>query len=287
MKKITKGIYYLEDLGTPSIISIYLIDSKKKVLIESGPSATVSQLIQAIVSAGFRPSEIDHIVVTHIHLDHAGGASLLLQAMPNADVLVSKKGAPHLIEPSRLRASAKNALGPIFEIWGGIEATNSSRIHTVEDGMSLDLGDHVLQFLSTPGHAPHHISILEESSRVLFTGDAVGIYYNDLDALIPASPPPSFDVELALQSLNRLSETNPQVLLTPHYGIQDNPSIFLKRNLETYARWKEIVNSNLEKGSDLDFIIEDLCQAYPSYRTLVNDVYRGTLFRMDIKGYLK
>lgn len=287
MKKITKGIYYLGDLGTPSIISMYMIDSKKKVLIESGPSATVPQLIQAILSAGFRPSEIDHIAVTHIHLDHAGGASLLLQAMPNADILVSKKGAPHLIEPSRLRASAKSALGPIFEIWGGIEATNSSRIHTVEDGESLDLGDHILSFLSTPGHAPHHMSIFEESSRVLFTGDAVGIYYDDLDALIPASPPPSFDVEQALQSLNRLSEINPQILLTPHYGIQDNPLMFLKRNLETYVQWGEIVQSNLGTGSDFGRIIEDLCQAYPSYRMILNDVYRGSLFRMDIKGYAK
>jgi glyoxylase-like metal-dependent hydrolase (beta-lactamase superfamily II) len=269
------SIIHLGDFA--NTISVYLIDDKKLALVDPGVYAITDEVLDAIKAKGFNPKDIDYILLTHLHIDHAGNAWALLKHMPNAKVVIHHKAIKYLVDPEPLVASSRQVLGKIIDRWGGLEPIPEEKFIGIDDNHTLD----DLKFIATPGHAPFHMSILVDDE--LFTGDAVGIRYKD--RLRPASPLPSFRYDLALKSLEKIKELNVKRLYMPHFGISNDANNTIEENIMLYKRWAEIieeaVNNNLDEGEILDIINKEF-----KYDPLLADEYTRTLLLSDLRGFI-
>ena len=230
--------------------AIYLIDDQRKAIVETGTSHEVDRVLEAVRSFGLKPADIDAMIVSHIHLDHAGGAGFLLESMPNAKVYVHERGYKHLVDPTRLVASAMSALGPEAEYFGTMRPIPVDRLVSVRDGLTLDLGKHELVFLDSPGHAPHELTILDRRNGCVYTGDAAGLYFPDDEILMPVAPAPAFDLEKNLQTFARLLRLEPRALLFSHYGPHTKPKEAIERMMTLYPTWSRIVKEKLATSGE-------------------------------------
>lgn len=249
--------------------AVYLIDDDRKAIIETGTSWDAGRILEAVRSFGLQGADIDALVVSHIHLDHAGGAGFLIPDMPRAKVYVHERGFKHLVDPTQLVASAREALGPEeAEMFGTMQAIPSDRLVAVKDQDRLNLGKHSLVFLDSPGHAPHELTILDERNRCLYTGDAAGLYFPADEILMPIAPAPAFDLEKNLETLRRLMALVPKALLFSHYGPHLDPRKAIEAMLAAYPAWARVVREKLASvGEDgvLRALYEMSCRAAKRY----------------------
>ena len=208
-------------LGVAGITATYLIRGEQTALIETGPKSSVDHVLSGLESCGV--SSLDWIVVTHIHLDHAGAAGTLAQRWPQARVAVHPIGAPHLIDPSKLWTSAARIYGDAMtRMWGGVDALAADRIHVLEDGDSIDLGERTLTAVETPGHAYHHHAFVDDLSGSVFVGDALGVRLGDAGIVRPATPPPEFHLEKAVESIAHIKELGATAMWLTHFSRHDD-----------------------------------------------------------------
>jgi glyoxylase-like metal-dependent hydrolase (beta-lactamase superfamily II) len=202
---------------------------------------------------GLGPTDLAGVVVTHIHLDHAGGVGDVARAFPKATVYVHPKGARHLADPSRLVDSAARVYGPLLDsLYGRLDPTPSERIHVLEDGETIPVGSgRSLVAVDSPGHAKHHLALHDSLSGVLFAGDAVGVKLPDAGVLRPSTPPPDFDLTQALYSLQRFAERRPTGLALAHYGLLDDPLDVLDEADGTLRKWADVAESAFHRGEDI------------------------------------
>ncbi len=220
MRQVAEGVYLVDarQFGRPGIGGVYLLSGTEAALVESGTSLAVPRVLAGLEEAGIPREAVRWIFVTHVHLDHAGGAGALVKELPRARVVVHPRGAKHLADPTKLVASVKQAVGDRFPLYGEAIPIPWERLHVAEDEERFAVGAHTLRAVFSPGHAPHHLCFFEEVKGLLFTGDAAGLYLGD--GLIPATPPPSFDLELSLATLERLSALAPKALCYTHFGLR-------------------------------------------------------------------
>ncbi len=237
--------------------AIYLIDDERKAIVETGTSHEVDRILEAIRSFGLTPADIDALIVSHIHLDHAGGAGFLLESMPNAKVYVHERGYKHLVDPSRLVASAASALGDEAPYFGTMRPIPADRLVSVHDGLTLDLGKHELTFLDSPGHAPHELTILDRRNGCVYTGDAAGLYFPGDEILMPVAPAPAFDLEKNLQTFRRLLSLEPRALLFSHYGPHRRPKEAIERMMVLYPVWSRLVQEKLAAAGE-DAVLKEM-----------------------------
>ncbi|MFQ6013330.1 MAG: MBL fold metallo-hydrolase [Thermoplasmata archaeon] len=223
--------------GSPHFGGVYFIDEERRTLIETGTSDSPGAILRALDQLKVDPATVENVIVTHIHLDHAGGAGFLLDALPRARVYVHDRGFPHLADPSRLLASAAKALGDAFVGYGTLRPIAKDRLVSLQGGEVLDLGGRELEIVYSPGHARHHICILDRSTRALYTGDSSGIYFPVDDRIIPTSPFPEFDLPTALETMERLEALRPAALLYSHYGPYLDARRMLRDQRREYERW--------------------------------------------------
>ena len=254
---------YLIDLkprGFENFSACYVVKGSKVAIVESGPRLTVENLLAGLQEIGIKREEVDYVAVTHIHIDHAGGAGTLLPHLPNAQLLCHKKGAPHLINPERLWISSLQVLGGIAEMYGEFEPVPEERILIAKEGMVLDLGKGIdLKVLEVPGHASHELSFYEKNSNGVFPGDAAGIYLNKFGVVIINTPPP-FHLEKALSSLQRLIQMKPRWLYYSHFGPASDPVKKLKNYAARLRLWGEIILEGMKRGESLDVISERISE---------------------------
>ena len=206
--------------GVDRITAAFAVKDEQTALIETGAKSSVETTISALESAGVE--RVDWILVTHIHLDHAGAAGTLAARFPEATIAVHEAGAPHLIDPSKLWASATRIYGErMDQLWGGIDPIDPARIRPLKDGDVVDLGGRALVAVDTPGHASHHHAYFDPGRGDLFAGDALGVLVPDAPAVRPATPPPEFDLGKALSSIERVKALRPRLLWLTHYGRHD------------------------------------------------------------------
>ncbi|MRX53385.1 MBL fold metallo-hydrolase [Bacillus idriensis] len=241
------------DLGMTGRTSSYVLLEEDITLFEPSSSPSVPYIKNGLKELGIKLEDISNIVVTHIHLDHAGGAGLLLESCPNAKVIVHPKGARHLINPSRLIAGAKAVYGEKFEeLFSPIVPISEDRILIMNDGESLRISqDSVLTFYDTPGHANHHFSILDHKSNSMFTGDTIGIFYQELlpDGLefyLPSTSPNQFDPEAMAKSAAFYESLKLNALHFSHYGVSPNP----QHAIDAMRRWLPIFLECAQKGME-------------------------------------
>lgn len=244
----------LHDSGFAERTGCYVFHELKKAIIETSASPSVPYLLNGLKELHIQPEEIEYVIVTHIHLDHAGGAGLLLKSCPNAKVVVHPKGARHLADPSRLIASAKMVYGEKFdELFDPIMPVPKKRIIEMEDGGELDLGGRTLRFLHTPGHANHHFSIWDEKSAGMFTGDTAGIQYTqlmhkDIELFMPTTSPNQFDPHLMKQSIGKMMALRPERFFFSHYGMKKQP----EQAVNMVLGWLNTYMQVLEKSSTVE-----------------------------------
>src|SRR6266540_3718377 len=246
---------YLFDVrmfGQEGFGAIYLIADDRKAIIETGTSWDAARILEAVRAFGLRPADIDALIVSHIHLDHAGGAGFLLEEMSRAKVYVHQRGFKHLADPTRLLASAREALGPEeSQAFGTMRPIPADRLVAVKEGDRLELGKHVLRFLDSPGHAPHELTILDERTRCMYTGDAAGLYFPGDEILMPIAPAPAFDLGQNLETLQRILALEPKALLFSHYGPHANPKEAIDAMMIAYPAWARAVKESLgSKGPE-------------------------------------
>jgi glyoxylase-like metal-dependent hydrolase (beta-lactamase superfamily II) len=253
---VSDRVYLLDTfaLGQPGTVSAYLVKGPKPTLVDCGYSSSYENVLSGLAEAGVMPTDVRYVIPTHVHLDHAGAAGRLLREMPNAEVIAHERSVPHLVDPTRLVQSSTMVFGrAILELYGTPEPIPKERITAVGKEASLDLGGGLTATLIyAPGHAPHQISIMLDQSKALMTADAVGIVYPDLNALIPTTPPPSFDPTQLVATTKTLKQTSPSELLVPHFGIRKDVDWVFDQTAHLVEQWVEVVRRLWKKGMTLD-----------------------------------
>jgi glyoxylase-like metal-dependent hydrolase (beta-lactamase superfamily II) len=228
-------------VGEPEFNAVYVVAAHEPAIVEAGPGADGSLVLEALDTLGIGSTDLAHIVVTHVHLDHAGGAGALTERFPQALVWVHERGARHLVDPSRLVASTARTFGMerMIEFYGDTVPVAQERIRAVDDGDRIPLGDRSLEVLATPGHASHHIALQDYATGAIFTGEAIGSHLPWADCYRPALPPPEVDVERALDSIERIRARSAATLLTSHFGAISNADEGCERGARRIRDWSE------------------------------------------------
>lgn len=256
MTRIGPGVVQIDTLlgGWERVTAGFLVEGPEPVLVETGSQSSVPALLAALADHGVGPSDLASVVVTHIHLDHAGGVGDVAAAFPRATVYVHEKGARHLADPSRLVESAARVYGDLLDsLYGRLEPTPTARIAVLGEGDQVVVGPgRSLTAVDSPGHAKHHLGLHDSESGILFVGDAVGVRLPDVGVLRPATPPPDFDLDLALDSLRRFALRRPSALALAHFGVvPGEPSETLDEAAEVLRRWTEVAEEAWRDGRDI------------------------------------
>jgi hydroxyacylglutathione hydrolase len=218
----------------PMLDAIHLlIEDGKAAVIDTATNYAVPLVLEALALKGIRAADVEYVILTHIHLDHAGGAGLLLQHLPNATLTVHPRGTRHLVDPSQLIAGTRAVYGDEFteRIYGDIQPVPAERIVETGEGASISLNGRELRFLDTPGHARHHVAIYDAQSRGVFAGDTFGISYRELDVagrefIFPTCSPVQFDPRAAHESVDRIAALQPESAYLTHFSrVRDIPRL--------------------------------------------------------------
>lgn len=214
------------DFQRPGLAACHLIiESGKGALVDTGTTKTVPQILSCLTAKQIKPQDIEYLFVTHVHLDHAGGAGQLMKLFPNAKLVAHPRGARHLIDPTKLVSGTKAVFGEqvMQEHYGPVIPVPAERVLEVADGQNIDFHGRPLQFLHTEGHAKHHYCIWDAKSQGLFTGDTFGVSYREFDSdqgsvIFPATTPTQFDPEALHASIDRLVALKPKTIYLTHFG---------------------------------------------------------------------
>jgi glyoxylase-like metal-dependent hydrolase (beta-lactamase superfamily II) len=243
--------------GYDGITAGYLIRGERPCLVETGTAPSAPVVRDALARLGIGAADLATVVVTHIHLDHAGGAGDIAAMFPQAQIVVHQRGARHLAEPSRLMAGARMVYGDALDrLFGEMAPVPAGRIVALDDTGTIDLGGgRRLDSYYSPGHAKHHVGLVDSETGDLYVGDAAGVYLPDTGDLRPATPPPDFDLETALASLRKFAALQPTRLLFSHYGPVTPVGETLDRSAEEIIVWVEKTRQARAEGLDLDHAV--------------------------------
>jgi glyoxylase-like metal-dependent hydrolase (beta-lactamase superfamily II) len=254
------GIHTLDDnwVGRPRSIATALVESGgHRALVDPGPGSTVEHLREQLRGRGLSLSDIDALLLTHIHLDHAGASGALVRENPRLAVYVHKVGAPHLIDPSKLLASAAR-LWPndLQRLFGEAVPVPAENLRILEGGERLTLGARKVDVVYTPGHASHHVSYFENLEGIAFVGDTAGVRIEGNDYVMPATPPPDIDLGIWEASFTAILERKPKRLFLTHFGFSDRPEEHIALFRERLRRWAattaEIIHTASSDGAAME-----------------------------------
>lgn len=235
------------------VLAAYVIDAPEPVLIETGYANGVKTLCRGLRKAGIRPSQLSHAVVSHIHLDHSGGAAALASMADGLDVYVHETTADHLLAPGKLVESSRRAMGTHFSEFGEPDPLDEDALTRVPDtGLTIDTGDRTLELLHTPGHAPDHLSVWDSTSRTLFVNEAIGSYYPRAGVWLPPATLPRFDVAAVEDTLDKLRNVPADRLALSHFGVRTDPSVEFDMVESRLSFFKSRIPALYEQCTDLE-----------------------------------
>jgi glyoxylase-like metal-dependent hydrolase (beta-lactamase superfamily II) len=283
-------------LDEPGIIGSYLLaDQEHLLLIDPGPTTTLPALLDAIRATGHAPEALTHILLTHIHLDHAGATGNLLQYAPQATVYVHRLGARHLLDTTKVVASATRIYGDLMQtLWGEIRPVPAQQLHLLEHGDTIALDDHVLDVAYTPGHAIHHVIFFDPRSRDLFAGDVAGVRLQDVNYVRPPTPPPDIDLEAWATSIDLMRKLQPATLYLSHFGPTYQVEPHLERLQTALFQWAELILQGLLAGKNEEQLLAYLiAQTEPELLAIAHDPHAvkryeiATNYRMTVQGLVR
>ncbi|MGH2706480.1 MAG: MBL fold metallo-hydrolase [Actinomycetota bacterium] len=238
--------------GWPGVTAVYCLPGPHPAIVETAPATSLPHVLKGLAEAG--AERLDWIILTHIHLDHAGAAGHLAERFPGARVVVREEGAPHLVDPSRLWASAARLYPDMERLWGSVVPIPEGRIEVVAtDGTVADLGaGRVLEAFYTPGHARHHMALFDADRGDLFVGDALGVYLPEARMIRPATPPPEFDLEQSVESIRRLALLGARRVLPTHFGPVPDPIGVFDEAVDRLRLWVRVAEEVAARGGGVD-----------------------------------
>lgn len=271
----------------PEVAAAYLlVRNGRGVFIENNTARAVPGLLQALRDEGLQPSDVEYVIVTHAHLDHAAGSSALMEACPRAELLCHPRATRHLIDPARLVEGTTAVYGAarFAELYGDVGPISAHRVRGVHDGETVTWSGGVLEFHHTPGHASHHLAVVDPGSSSVFTGDAFGVCYPLLQRqgqlVLPSSPPTDFDAELSIASAQRIADLGCRHLYPTHFGqMPGDQQEALKELCAGFHLFGECVErcaADLHRGTGVDQV-EQEC------RTTVDTYVRERLHRRGLE----
>jgi glyoxylase-like metal-dependent hydrolase (beta-lactamase superfamily II) len=259
--------------GRPHAIASLLIDSAGvRALIDPGPESTLDTLRAALHSRNLDIQTLDFLILTHIHLDHAGATGALVRENPRLSVYVHQFGATHMIDPSRLLASAGRLYGGnLIPLYGECGPVPEASLLPLDGGEKIQIGDVELDVFYTPGHASHHVSFWHAASRTAFVGDTAGIRVQGDSFLLPATPPPDIDMELWNQSLDSIASWRPERLFLTHFGYIENPAAHIQLYRDRLRDWTALTDRLLQENETpeaaeqkfVESVSSEVCKALP------------------------
>jgi glyoxylase-like metal-dependent hydrolase (beta-lactamase superfamily II) len=234
------------DYVRPGLAAAHLVvDSGRAAFVDTGTTLSLPNLLDALAQKNLAPADVDWVLTTHVHLDHAGGAGALMRELPNARCAVHPRGARHLAEPSKLIAGSIAVYGEerYYALYGEIVPIDEDRLFVPADGAHVTLGTRVLELIHTPGHALHHYCIVDRDHELIFSGDTFGISYRDFDVdgrafIFPTTTPVHFDPDALCASVDRLMSYEPQSIFLTHYAeVRDLPRLSrqMKERVRAFA----------------------------------------------------
>ncbi len=267
----------VRQFGQPRAGAAFILQGARTALIETGTPRSARILVDAL-----RGWHLDWIFVTHIHLDHAGGAGAVLRAHPEAQLLVHSRGIQHLMDPTKLVAGVRAANESLFPLYGEPVPVRPSQIRACADGDVFDLGHGiVLEAIESPGHAPHHICFYERHTGTLFVGDAAG--YHDQSVRCPLTVPPRFSLQNGLDTLQRLAELRPSQIAYTHYGLTSGSMDPLSAYARALPKWLSRIDDLRHQHSE-EGVVQIILQDYtPPGLSSVNE----ESVRMCVRGALR
>lgn len=242
--------------GLEGLTAVYYLPAPRPAIIETGPASSLDHVLVGLKEA--EVSDPDWIVLTHIHLDHAGAVGHLAQRYPRARIVVRAEGAPHLVDPTRLWESAGRLYPDMDRLWGRMVPVPEERIDVISsDSTVADLGDgRSLEAVYAPGHAKHHMALIDRSRGDLFVGDAIGVYLQEAKVIRPATPPPEFDLEANLETIGKLRALGATRVFPTHFGaVPDNEAAF-DEGAQRLEQWVAVAAEVVEAGGDVPEVVE-------------------------------
>lgn len=277
---VDTGMYDVAGYG-----AVYVIDAERPALVDTGIGTNYERTLEAVEAVGLAPEDVEVIAVTHVHLDHAGGAGFLAEACPNADVYVHEVGAPHLVDPTRLWEGTKRAVGDQFSYYTEPKPVARERVVELTNGDTIELGDHALAVHHAPGHAPHQVVFYDPDNDAAFTADAAGIYAPGRDQLFPTSPPPNFDPEQCQADVGLLEEIEPAVLCYTHFGPAETGHR-LARYADVLAEWVDRVAARRAELDDDEAVVEYFVERADDERAVWGAEKAHPEVSMNVRGVL-
>ncbi|HEY3381985.1 MAG TPA: MBL fold metallo-hydrolase [Vicinamibacterales bacterium] len=258
----------LEFLGRPRVIASGLIERAGSLaVVDPGPTTTLSRLRTGVAARGRAFEEIDTVLLTHVHLDHAGATGAIVRALPRVQVYVHERGAPHVIDPSKLVQSATRLYGDEMDrLWGEIVPVPAANVHAMKGGERIRAAGGEIDVAYTPGHAWHHVSYFDPESGTAFTGDVGGIRIGDPLFVVPPTPPPDIDLEAWAVSIDRVRAWKPRQLFLTHFGPHDDAAAHLdelESRLSGFGgiAWKLVADPTLDEEQRMARYIEAMRRA--------------------------
>lgn len=272
MEQLADGIYKIEThyLHQEGIASCYLLeDNGELAFVETNTNYAVPYLLETVAKLGFTPKDVKYVIITHIHLDHAGGTGLLMSLLPHATLVVHARGRKHMSDPEKLIEGVKAVYGEekYKELYGEILPVPAERIHAVNGTDTLRLGERQLDFIDSPGHAKHHLFVFDRKTQSVFSGDAFGISYprfahEGFRLYFPSTSPVQFDPATSLESYRKIVDLNPARILLTHYGSIDDIA-------GAHAQLKEWIHFSTETAAKR---YDEGLREKELYKTLYHDI---------------
>jgi glyoxylase-like metal-dependent hydrolase (beta-lactamase superfamily II) len=251
-----RALVDLDFRDTEGLVAAYLLPEPDGwALVETGPSTCREALLRGVASAGVDARDVRDILVTHIHLDHAGGLGAVADDFPNARLHAHEVAVPHLIDPTRLVAGARRAWGEASDqLWGTVVPTPASRLRALRGGETLPLRGGELRALTTPGHAKHHLAFFDSGIRAILAGDGAGVRLEGSATIRPAVPPPDLDLEQLFASLEAMRRTEPKTVLLSHFGATPRGAEDLAAYRTTVERWRDVALAAARENPEPSYV---------------------------------
>ena len=245
MPALASGLDYvdLNFLGRPAIIATAIVHSTAGVaLVDPGPGSTLATLEQELARKGIGFKDVRQLLITHIHLDHAGSTGAIVERYPHIDVFVHERGAPHMVDPSKLLSSAGRLYGQDMDrLWGEVRPVAETRIRVLKGGETLSVAGREVRVAYTPGHASHHVSFFDTASRMAFVGDTAGIRRGSGAYVMPPTPPPDIDIDAWHASQEKILAWDPDTLFLTHFGPVHGARQHMQAMFENMSEWSRII----------------------------------------------
>jgi glyoxylase-like metal-dependent hydrolase (beta-lactamase superfamily II) len=288
--EVADGVHGIDiGLFDEGVTSVYLFDDEEPALVDAGAATSVDAITEGMAECGVDPADLEHLLLSHIHVDHSGAASALVEAAPDLDVHVPSMTASHLIDPEALIESSKRAMGPHFESMGEQGPVPEPNVVAVPDeGTTVDIGGNTLEMIHAPGHSPDHFAVWNPERRLLFAAECLGVFLERADAWFPPATLPNFDPDLLLEAVEELRGLDPDRIVLPHFGVwPDDPDRAFEVAETELRRFDERV-LELHGASDSTeatkrAVATELLDLSPPYDPLVERFYAGLI----VDGYLR